>query len=564
MLGIQFFGEDSINLVVGTGGKQQRGNGPTHHYYELCSQQYAPGPSAQTTSESLVVELEQCAGLTSLYACADSGHCANAVPTQQSWGYFSDETQTCVHSWEPWGRDTCISVVRNRPSLSLPQRLGNYFLMANGSGKFEMRVQTTVGGVKVAPQVVFAGMQSVDSARVKVLDVTGNTVRMQWQQARVLMPGLYIPLEADYMTYSAYIFDAKLTDAALRTLQISQGVENVRLSTLCGLNYAVEVLPVNAVKVERAKLKSVDQGADFMTDTFEGLSVNTQYRLVLVAACDSTCLRQLSKVTNNPRISISCNDKAGDCKPQSVVYISGSFTTAATADDVSHDDVPSSGGNSYVESLINFSIVVMVLLGIALIGVVAYWLKYNGKETWAVASAWLHNNIGGGGTGASWEGEGRADMNSARSSHGLVSSDSSSTTNRQFSGLSALSKVKFGKGNKADSSNSSNQEGVELETLSYAPPSISGRDNRSSDRRPLTAMDPIDFRGGSTVESVSEAMSGAAARIYSTVAGTTAVNPVHSALQEKRRTSTAEYVGLPTIAAAENGQSAADEVELHL
>ena len=59
-------------------------------------------------------------------------------------------------------------------------------------------------------------------------------------------------------------------------------------------------------------------------------------------------------------------------------------------------------------------------------------------------------------------------------------------------------------------------------------------------------------------------MSGAAARIYSTVAGTTAVNPVHSAQQEKRRTSTAEYVGLPTIAAAENGQSAADEVELHL
>jgi hypothetical protein len=550
--GIQFSGQDDILPPQTVDAKQPHVHRPTHHYYELCSQQYLP--SSQTSPESLVVELEQCSGTTTLFACADDNHCASVLPTPGSWGYFADSKQSCSHSWD-YGRDTCVSAVRNKPSLTLPQRVGNYFLMANGTGKFELKVQSTTNRVKTSPQVVFVGSQSLEASYLTVKAVAGNSVTVQWQQARVLLPGSYTPLDAAYMVYASYIFDARATDAALAELAEKQGVRDLRFSSACGLSYASQVLPAPAVFLDRTKVEASQQGADLMTHTFEGLNPDTFYRIVLVATCDSACLRQLSKVTTDPRVVVSCNDKAGDCRPQSVVYSMATFTTAATGDNT-HDDDNSSDNSSFLGGLVTFSIAVMVVLSIALVGVGAYWVKNNHTEV----TTWLSSLGGhGGNRGPTWAGEDTDHGGEhVRSSHGLTH-PAAQPGSRQFSGFSALPKVGFGKKAQTGPAN----EGVELENLSYAPPSISGRTT--------VADDPIDFRGGA--ESVGTAIGNVASKLYSaassaystTIAATqpAARNPMHPQ-RPPRSAARAGYAAPPQSDGGGAATADEDDVELHL
>jgi hypothetical protein len=295
--------------------------------------------------------------------------------------------------------------------------------------------------------------------------------------------------------------------------------------------------------------------------------VKTYYRVVILATCDAACLRQVSKVTNNPRITMSCMDKAGDCRPQSVVYTAATFTTGDHPDDWAHDDDGGAhpGDDSYVRSLINFSIVVMVLLGIAMVGVVGYWMKYSPDDLRTFCVGLLQR---GASTtrAADWESD-DSDAG-ATSTHGLTRSTGSSTRGsnpgRTFSGFSALPKVNGAK--KSDRGGCTQQEGVELESLAYAPPSI------ASKGRTLSA-EPIDFRGNtaSAVGAVGEALSGAANKLYSaassaysatsTVARPTAHNPLHGA--SVRSSAAAGYSALPSAAGATD-PAREDEVELHL
>lgn len=550
--GVQFHGEDTISTSKG----QLQTNSAGHHYYELCSLQYVENsPTPRPSAESLIVELEQCAGTTKLYACADTNNCEHVLPSTHSWGYFADETQSCVHSWDPRiTRDTCVSAALRRPSITLPQRVGNYFLMTNGTGKFELRVQSTVGGKRAAPTVTFAGRQSAESGLLEVQKVTGNTVTLQWQQARVLMPGALSPLDARYMTYTAYVFDLTATNTALKTLATKQGIENVRLTSACGLNYASEILPSKAVQVLRVTPKVTEQGTAFMSQTFDHLAISTSYRIVVVASCDSNCLRQLSKVTYDPRITVSCSDSSGDCKPQSMVYLTQDITTADLPDNTPHDtDDTSSSSDGWVQGLLNFSFAVLIILIILAIGISGYWLKNNWQETieWVIAT-W---NGTGRATGVEWAGSdsehGDDSCASARSSHGLTQSNSTSGASTQskrgFPGFSTLSQVGTsmskitGGGNRKAKDG---QDGVELEDFKYAPPSIASSGNRTE------AYDPIDFRNdapSSPAGHISSAIGNTASKLYD--AASSAFNTVPS-LVATHVSTTAGYSSLTTQAAA--------------
>jgi len=84
--------------------------------------------------ESLVVELEQCSGATALYACGDGGACKDFLPSASSYSYYSNSEQSCVSSGRAAKvKDSCHST--NRPVLSLPQSIGNYFVMVAGAGE---------------------------------------------------------------------------------------------------------------------------------------------------------------------------------------------------------------------------------------------------------------------------------------------------------------------------------------------------------------------------------------------------------------------------------------------
>lgn len=121
------------------------------HFYEIC------GASARV---GLSVELEQCAGSTALYVCADDNSCADILPSTTSWGYFSSALQSCVHSFNPLvparKRDTCVVKPYGKagnPVVQLPQREGNYFVMARGAGSFLFKVQATSAAPILVPAV---------------------------------------------------------------------------------------------------------------------------------------------------------------------------------------------------------------------------------------------------------------------------------------------------------------------------------------------------------------------------------------------------------------------------
>ena len=77
-------------------------NTQTQRQYELCS-----APISTTTippTEALgilAVSLEQCYGHTSLYICADDGHCSTVLPTTDEWAYSATTTVSCQKLWGP-------------------------------------------------------------------------------------------------------------------------------------------------------------------------------------------------------------------------------------------------------------------------------------------------------------------------------------------------------------------------------------------------------------------------------------------------------------------------------
>ena len=77
-------------------------NTQTQRQYELCS-----APISTTTippTEALgilAVSLEQCYGHTSLYICADDGHCSTVLPTTAEWAYSATTTVSCQKLWGP-------------------------------------------------------------------------------------------------------------------------------------------------------------------------------------------------------------------------------------------------------------------------------------------------------------------------------------------------------------------------------------------------------------------------------------------------------------------------------
>lgn len=369
------------------------GLGPRHQqrFYELCSQsnpksesyrrllaEAAGGSSTAVTtlgvSEQLIVEAEQCHGHTSLYACADDGKCAEVLPSLQSWGYFADHTRSCVHSFEKYGRETCQWAPQgsNLVTLRLPQMDGNYFLMANGTGRYTLQVRSTSRGVDMAPYLMFSGIQEFTAGEIDVLTVSGNTMTLRWRQAYVLLPGVSEPTVAEYMTYKVFIFDENKADARVRK-------ENVVQQSTCGLEYLSTVLPSSAVTIiPNAPVAVADRGKVFMSYTVRGLKTMTAYRIAVVAVCDSYCLSQVTKANASPRLKLSCNGGSNECRAQSLAYIAKTMTTSVTPDE-DHESDTHSGGSSGMsvggKVALAFGIIFLVLLIVGILLAGAYWWK---------------------------------------------------------------------------------------------------------------------------------------------------------------------------------------------
>lgn len=375
-------------IAPNSGNTNSGGFGPRHQqrFYELCSQTnpktqsyredrraLATSTAAVAASDSLIVEAEQCHGHTSFYACADDGKCAEVLPSLKSWGYFADKTRSCVHSFDKFGREVCqwADSGSNLITLRLPQIEGNYFLMANGTGRFTFQVRSTLHGVDMAPFLMYSGIQEYSAGGIDVEAVTGNTLTLRWRQARVLLPGIGDAISADYLKYKVYIFDDNQADRRIRKEAIVQ-------QSTCGLEYLSTVLPVEAVTiVPNAPVAAADRGKVFMTYTVRGLKPSTAYRLSVVATCDSFCLSQLTKSIASPRLKLSCFGGSNECKAQSLAYIATTMTTAVTPDSGSDTHGKHThgggGGSGKVALIVGIIFLVLLVVGILLAG--AYWWK---------------------------------------------------------------------------------------------------------------------------------------------------------------------------------------------
>lgn len=431
----------------------------------------------------MVVELEQCEGRTKLYACADNNLCADVLPSSTSWEYYADSSLFCHHFFDiPGKRDQCMYISTGKATLTLPQRAGNYFLRAEGAGKFHLKVQTTLRGGSSSPVVVFAGIQAHDAGKVSPINpniidgsgasddtigaITGNTATFQWRQSRVLMPGLQSPLVADYMTYTAYIFDSNAVDEAQKQATSSSYKPHYYYTTSCGLKYAADSLPSESVAIYDAPMRSTYQNKDFMMHTFEGLKVATMYKIVIVATCGTECLRQLSKVTSNPRVLISCSASMDDsCQPQSVVYISEEFTTLPTSDsDNSNGSNDDDGDGTFLQTTVSLSMVILMIIFLSIVTIGVYWVKHNGSNGHHNGVLlWL-------GIHSSWQSltstATASDASNSGSSDGNINGGAAELVN-----VDKFSKRRIGSSSNSNSNNSYTKQSSE-EEYSYLPPQL--------------------------------------------------------------------------------------------
>eukprot|EP00981_Chlorochromonas_danica_P002257 scaffold437_cov168-Ochromonas_danica.AAC.74 len=348
-------------------------------YYELCLPSPAVGSSTQ---ESLMVELEQCSGSTTLYACADDGRClGGALPSTQSYAYRADVTQTCIHRWDHNGRDSCQSSYDRRAHLILPTPTSrtnlngdarNYFLLANGTGRFSLTISRTVGGRDVTPRIVLLGSNDISRSTVSATAVTGNHVTLQWAPSGVLLPNIISPVAADFLTYRIHIFDTSL---------LSQATEEALLTSSCGLERMSYLLGHTGASVFRIPTSSIKVNIDrSLSYTLKGLKTHTRYTMVLSAQCDSDCLRQVSKVS---LMDGGCGSGL-DCQTQTYVYSSVFVATSSTPDADEGDstegggdgDAQTAGGSSWM-----MAIVLLILLLLALVGLGGYWYKMSVHAT---------------------------------------------------------------------------------------------------------------------------------------------------------------------------------------
>lgn len=190
------------------------------------------------------------------------------------------------------------------------------------------------------------------------------------------MPGLDNPLQADYMSYMAYVINRQAISSSEKV------DDDINYMSMCGINDLIETkLHPSDFTVTPIKVTAATQGTDYsITYKLGKLSISTNYRVIIVALCDSQCLQQLSKLYYDPRLLLSCvpTQVGATCKPQSMLYTYLDASTGDTADmsDLDNNE-DSNGRRDHTQDFISLSIVVIAVLVIVVFATSMYWMKHN-------------------------------------------------------------------------------------------------------------------------------------------------------------------------------------------
>ena len=305
------------------------------------------------------------------------------------------------------------------------------------SGKFALTISTTQNGRSLSPKVVISGMDTAESKKIVLLSSTGddddtasvddcddtssvddcindsattlitlitrliayllhvpmyicvlhtgNSLVVSFRQSLVLMPGLDNPLQADYMAYMAYTINRKAISSSRDKIDADADIDvddDINYESMCGISNLIETqLHPSDFTATRIKVTAATQGADSITYKLGKLSVSTNYRVIIVAVCDSQCLQQLSKQHYDPRLLLSCipSQVGAACKPQSLLYTyldARTGDTADTSDQNNHED-SHDRRNETTQDIISLSIVIIAVLVVIVFATSMYWMKHN-------------------------------------------------------------------------------------------------------------------------------------------------------------------------------------------
>jgi hypothetical protein len=356
--------------------------------YEICSSASAASDGSSTQSD-IVVTLEQCSGSTTLYACDD--HCVTPLPSSASnnWAYSADSEVTCAKRWisygtsSGWGKAVCTSSHDSVASLTLPASPSNYFLTAEGTGKYRFQVESlSSNGNRLAPSVVpFGGHAGGDwDGNVHLFEpsdgssaVIGNTVKLTWMQSQVLLPQGRVSVPADYMAYHAYVLDIGALSSELARVAVGD-VPVFR--TVCGLENILDLsgeMPKDRRFAQKIMFKSRPSDLNKQTTTrrLAKLFPLRVVNITIVAVCDGVCLHMVSKSQGR---SDACL-KDTDCHPQYLVYPPFAVMTGEAPSENADTGGPgtSNMSSSTVATVVYISISVVTAL-IVVLGL--FWMTY--------------------------------------------------------------------------------------------------------------------------------------------------------------------------------------------
>lgn len=320
-------------------------------YYELCS---------FNSTDMLVVSLEQCSGNPiSVFVNSDDILSGNILPSSSNWQYYLDAKKSCSSSLSP-GKCQSFSNDHNGeyklPTLLLAERQSNYYLSTNGTGIYKLHVLSTIDNELKTPKIILNN--SINSMSFIRLDDT--TAQISWNLAKIILPDTNGKIiQADIMKYILYCVD---TTAVMNSVSSSGSNFNFPVfNTPCGLAMALNNFPDHIISISVTPFSS-EQST--ITRKVTGIEKSIDYTVFLVAVCDSSCARQLSKYNGGGR----CLESTVGC--QSSYYV---YDPMILADPVSTPLIKPYRG--VLRKIIIGSFIFVVLIILVMIGLYVYWKK---------------------------------------------------------------------------------------------------------------------------------------------------------------------------------------------
>lgn len=294
--------------------------------------------------------------------------------------FYSDDRESCTRSQT--GVVRCVPSATSIPSISIPESNGNAYVLVNGSGEYNLKVQNTRGGASQAPILVLAGFKGDQLMRQIEVTQGAEKVIASWHRSLIIFPGFKTAVFSTEVKYSVMAINMDyLTNSMTRLLQ------KFHFDSICGLEYLLISVP-SAVKLFR--VPSPPDGEDGVdgspiTASLRGLRSGTNYKIVVWATCDEQCLQQVSK-GGSKSAKITCTETTR-CQPISFIYSATSFKTSGT---VSSDDQVEFAADSFVNEIVSMAF--MIVAGIVLVLLGFAW-QYNTKLRHAAATRYFYQYL---------------------------------------------------------------------------------------------------------------------------------------------------------------------------